>query len=1175
MTYRRFDIGRQSETLLNEDHYNIFKVLEPYLKYSSPNSPDSGPPSVTGTIEEIREGALWLDRSSDLENSDLKYFSNNKWNLLFKDRFKITQDIISSEEPSDPIEGQLWIDSDGLLNYYYKGVFKPIKAIPDTEHQNANLQGFEDFIIIESLTATERTIIDNFSSWLLGSVPLKSWSQDTEYQENEGCVHNLDIYICNEAHTSDISNEPGTETLGAQYTWTKVQKLFQYLVPNSYEDKFYIDGLFVHEKCPLAELELVPTAVAGQFKAGEKTAQHLERALTSHVHDISCEGFKADTNVSISFPVEMVDGKTANGVHVNPKRLHNVVKKFIMVDKNNPIIEVPEANTEYYGFYGGVGKLLLKTDDANTTEYKSIVSNNIDCIKLSAKAAETYDFVYAIHYEFLDTKIKQLGTVEKKRQKLNSDNYIWIGPCNPDRIAVFAQGMYYAEDAGTNPTWTYNPETEYLYLAEKLQDNDSMVKTFDFSVVQFPEKFEGKVTDSFETVNGKEMFRIILPQGYPQSESFTVFASGLNIDIVAGEVIRHATNSRILYIPSITRQMYLESLGSHIVNDVPTPIYYCVVGTKGIFNGREVDMHRGMTTAKYNRQYGVHIPIYTDPKYPVEGALLLKEDEAPILFVDGVLVFQKEIERGNGYITIHGLTEGQGVLLLADYKDPSLSDEELSDSVIFEDTVSYATIPTSQSDATIVYVANSILADASSVYTSRKPELEGYHGEIRYHINYDADCWYRYDATKGKWIEIESTEMYIDKYTGEQTPMIDVLDKNARGYTHSKKSISFLQNIGEEVCTYLAYKYSDSIEKPLLMGYCYPNGKDGVNVKSSDNSKDPQPFKTGSRHVYIPGKNELTVYLNGVRQELNSPNDLSFSGSKNREGDLGKYDEFVLAIDDGTKEGMPLQEEEGYFVYALRKWNEERTLIPERELTEAEIAKYKAEGWTVDLVSAPNRNAVFYVIESCETGESKACERKILTYKDSLSSEGAYVNNTYTTGDFLLTRGNIRVFINGFRQPYGNYSTLESLEKDDQYLQAYKVIDARTIEIQDPVIGGHGGNEGTINNPLFEIGEIQQTDGTFKKAYHQVIDTITIETRRDTKLREITVPIRDNSGEFSEVDGLPAELFKTKDRVMIYINGMAYGKDYTIEDNKIKLLNSEIRQFLGNSKKDIITFEWR
>lgn len=1175
MAYRRFDIGRQNETLLNEDHYNIFKVLEPYLKYSSPNSPDSGPPSISGTIKEIREGALWLDRSNDLENSDLKYFSNNKWNLLFKDRFKITQDIISLEEPSEPIEGQLWIDSNGVLNYYYKGVFKPIKAIPDTEHQNANLQGFEDFIILESLTASEKTIIDNFSSWLLREVPLKPWSEDIEYQENDGCVHNLDIYICKKDHTSDISNEPGTDTLGAQYSWTKVQKLFQYIVPNSYEDKFYLDGYFVHEECPIEEFELVPTAITGQFKAGEKTAQHLERINNSHKHDSSCEGYKVDTNISISFPVELVEGKNASGIHVNPKRLHNVTKKFIMIDKNNPIIEVPEENTEYYGFYGGVGKLLLKTNDANTSEYKSVVSNNVDCIKLSAKAADTYDFVYAIHYEFLDTKIKQLGTVTKKRQKLNDDNYIWIGSCNPNNIAVFAQGMYYAENPGSDPTWSYNPETEYLYLSEKLQDSNDMVKTFDFSVIQFPEKFEGKVTDSFEIVNGKEMFRVVLPQGYPKSESFTVFASGLNLDIVAGEVVKHATNPRILYIPSITREMYLESLGGNRPTDVAYPIYYCIVGTKGTFDGKEVDMHRGITTAKYSRQNGVHIPTYTDPRYPVEGGLLLRDNEAPILFVDGVLVFQKEIERGNGYITIHGLTEGQGVLLLADSKDTSLSDEELSDSLIFEDTVSYATIPTPQSDATIVYVANSILADASAVYTSRKPVGEGYHGEIRYHINYDADCWYRYNSITGKWEEISSSEMYVDKITGIETPIIEILDKNARGYTHSKKSISFLQNIGEEVCTYLAYKYSDSIEKQLLMGYCYPNGKDGVNVNSSDNINEPQPFKVGARHVYIPGKNELTVYLNGIRQELNSPNDLGFSNSKNREGSMGKYDEFVLAIDNETKEGMPLQAEEGYFVYALRKWNKEKTLIPERELTDSEIKAYENEGWTVELVSAPNRNSIFYVIEGCEAGESKACDRKILTYKDALSSEGAYVNNTYTTGEFLLTRGNIRVFINGIRQPYGNYSTLESKETDNPYLQAYKILDARTIEIQDPLIGGHGGNEGTINNPLFEIGKIQQTDGTFKKAYHDVIDTITIEVRRDTKLREITIPIRDDSGEFGEEDGLPLELFKTKDRVMIYINGLAYGKDYSIEDNKIKLLNSEIRQFLGNSKKDVITFEWR
>ena len=44
---------------------------------------------------------------------------------------------------------------------------------------------------------------------------------------------------------------------------------------------------------------------------------------------------------------------------------------------------------------------------------------------------------------------------------------------------------------------------------------------------------------------------------------------------------------------------------------------------------------------------------------------------------------------------------------------------------------------------------------------------------------------------------------------------------------------------------------------------------------------------------------------------------------------------------------------------------------------------------------------------------------------------------------------------------------------------------------------------------------------------------------------------------------------------MIYINGLAYGKEYKIENQTIKLTNDEIRNMLGNSKNDVITFEWR
>ena len=64
MKFRNFDIGRQKESLLNEENYNIFKILEPYLKNGNPNDPSSGPISGEG-IDEIKDGAMWIDRGSN------------------------------------------------------------------------------------------------------------------------------------------------------------------------------------------------------------------------------------------------------------------------------------------------------------------------------------------------------------------------------------------------------------------------------------------------------------------------------------------------------------------------------------------------------------------------------------------------------------------------------------------------------------------------------------------------------------------------------------------------------------------------------------------------------------------------------------------------------------------------------------------------------------------------------------------------------------------------------------------------------------------------------------------------------------------------------------------------------------------------------------------------------
>lgn len=1126
---RQFDIGRQNETLMNEQHYDIFKVMENYLKQPNPENSE-GPFIEEDRDQKVNKNSLWLDSYKNPNSSDLKCFNGTSWNVLFKDKFKITEFLLNDEQPPEPIESQLWID-DGTLKYYHNGEFKPVKAVP-YDVGSVNPLGFEDFLIISPMEATKNQVVDNFSEFLFAKTPIVAWSPDKTYELNEGAIHDLHIYMCKKAHTSSAEIEVTNKTY-----WVRLDFLNQFLVPNTFQDKFYINGEYIHQKVGWLESDGITP-------------------------DESDTGYSVVTNTCVSFPVEMINGKFASAVHVNPSRLNNVTKRFLKIDKSNPIIEMPEENSEFYGVQGGVGRLLIKTDSDFTSEYYSVISNNTNCIKLSSEVAKQFDFVYAIHYEFVNTKVKQPGKLFKKKFKLQDDNYVWIGSIDPSRICVFAQGLFYEKDP---KNYIYDSNSGYLYIKEKLQDYNNMVKNFDFSVLAFPKVYQGQVSENFHETLG---YRINLPNT-PKSNKLIAFVAGVQLHMAGLDVLDDPNGDpRIKYVPSLTVEMFENN----------NELFWSVAEVNEYNSDNELihEMWRGKTKAIRKNPHGIVVPIYRDKLKPVDGAIYFSEQDNPIMFVDGVLVFQKEIEVANDYITIYGLREGQDVVLLGDSKDNQQSEFENSDRLIFEDTVSYATIPTELCDSTLVYLQNGILCDASSVYTSIEPKDEGYHGEIRLWVNYTTEQWMIYDGFSGKWKAISNTEVVIDEYSGKESFYVDILDKNARGYSATRKSISFLQNLGNQVCTYYAYLYSDSIERPLLMEYCYPNGKDGIN---NDYPKlgEPTPFAVNYRHLYTPGKNELTAYLNGVRQNLDSPYDVGHSNSKNKECRTDRNNEFTLAIDDGTKRGDAIDAYDGYFVYILKKKNERnKTVALKVEMTQSEMNNHIAQGWSVKLLSEPNRNVVFYVIEPCESGELISCERKTLTYKDALASVGAFSSNTYTTGEFILTRGNVRVFVNGIRQPFGYYQTLEALNTDKRKsLESYRIVDARTIEFRDVLIGGVGGNEGDLNNPLFPIGDIKQPNGELERSYHQILDEIVIETRRDYKLREITLPIRDNTGEFTRVDGVPEDLFKTKDRVMIYINGLAYGKEYKIENSTIKLLNEEVRQQLGNSNKDVITFEWR
>lgn len=1139
---RQFNIGRGSEVLMNEEQHEIYRSLK-FLN-DIPNSSAVGPTPDIDIGEEIKSGALWIDDMTNESNADLKFFKNDRWNLLFNDRFKITGHLLDEEEPTGAIESQLWIDQDGIMRYYDKGEFRPIKATM-ADIGDVNPLGFEDFIIINQVDKAGDTVVDNFTHLLFAETPIVEWNGENNYVKNQGAIYRNRIYICRKDHTAAENINVTNLTY-----WVKLEFLNQFLVPDANVVKMFIDGHFIHQYMGMEVFE------DGQY-----------------VPDPNEEGWKKESNVCVSFPTEMIEGRVVNAVHVNPTRLHDVKKRFLVIDKANPVIEVEEKNTEFYGMKGGVGRLLMKRNNESKTDYISVTSNNVDCIKLSPKTANDFEFIYAVTYYFPDSRVKEKGALYKKKFKLKDENYIWIDIVDADRIAVFAQGLLYERDA---ENYRYDEATGYLYITEDLQDYDNMVKKFDFSVLYFPKVWQGKVNavqyDVSNYFSGLG-YRVSLGE-MPKDGELLGFLRGVQMLVGTGEVNYNPEDPTAIYFPSLTRE-FVENTGE---------AYWCVANTREYDINENVvfDLYRGKTRAIKDKKHGVIVPISRDKDNVPAGSVYLQMGEMPIMFVDGVLVFQKETRVYENYLTIYGLKEGQEVVILGDTNSTNeeidIDGDELefnSDRVLFEDSVSYATIPTEFNDSAIVYLKNGILSDASSVTTSIIPTGEGSHGEIRHCVNYTIDKWFVFNGVEGKWQEIPGNLMITDA-NGKEIPYVDILDRSSRGYSATRNSISFLQNLGEEYCTYYAYKYSDSIEKKLLLGYVFPNGVDGVS-NNYPKPGEPTQFKTSFKHYYSPGKNELTVYLNGIRQNLLSPNDVGFSVSKSRECRPDKNNEFVLAWDDGSDRGLPIKEEDGYYVYHLQKqYKETKSLILEREITDAEKEQYENEGYKVVLVSEPLQSRIFYVIERCEGGEAKACERKVLTYKNAYSEKGAFASNTYDTAGLILTRGNIRVYVNGLRQPYGAYQTKESMEDHKRGMrQSYRIIDSQTIQFEDPLIGGVGGNEGTTTDPKFPIGDIILPDGTKERRYYEEIDEVVIEVRRDYKIREATIPILDNTGIFGLEDGLPLDLFKTKDRVLIWINGFAYGKEYKIENETIKLMNDEVRQFLGMNKKDCITFEWR
>lgn len=914
------------------------------------------------------------------------------------------------------------------------------------------------------------------------------------------------------------------------------------------------------------------------------------------------------------FDIDYNEQKIMTAVHVNPIRI-NKINKYLIAIKDSNIIEISPENTEFYLVKNGYGKLLIEnSEDGEIYDYCKCTINGSSCIRLSDKIMQKakdikndYLYIYAVNYDF-SNNVKTAGKLKRKKIFLNNSGRIYIGPQDIKNICVFAQGLYFQRD---KYTYTYDYKTGYLQFKYKLLNSNK--STADLSIIRFPEVINGTITTS--NYNEKNYiegrgYKIDLNTIIGNQKHCIGFLSGLQCDF-GKDYKFYPDDNFCVYFPNITKEYLKAHNGS---------IKWSIVKTDRFRDSKVVfEMYRGLTKAttikNSNSKDIACIRISRDKALSSEEEPFLDYNETPIVFVDGLLIDQNDLVIEENYITIKDLKAGQKVLLLAD-SNKNISKDDLivktevlfnktkldseyairedgsdskivedkafvnnkfdgesyiyedtryehniydftkiiennSDNILYQESISNMSINTESCDSILLYFEKGIKCDNCSVAFTEYP-IHPVSNQICHIVNSNEDTWYIFNEDLGSWMPIPK---FKDEEHKIPNPFYsDVV--NTIGYTTYPKHAAILNGIqNQKYCTYFAYTYSDTIEEPLQTGYCYPDGKIG-------NNDDDNEFVLGPKHYYIPGKNELSVYLNGIKQNLDSYNSINFEKSTSRECNINESDKFALCYNDGSC----LKASEGFFTYKISKHDDSYYKYNKNPLTDNEISQYQKDGYDVELISMPNKNIIFYVVERCESGESTACSKTILTYKDSLSSKGAFANNTYYNPKMDLCKGHVKVYINGLRQPFGSFK-----DKNNKDLQCYSIIDSHTIKFNNIMIGGINNNLGNNDDPKFPINVLQPN------RTYEVMDEILVETRSDLSLRELTIPLMSGQVEFGAKDGLPDDLFKSKDFIMIYINGRAYGNNFKNNGKIITLNDFTINEAISFKETDnnFITFEWR
>ena len=143
MASRKFNIGRLNEQLMNENLFNAYNMVK-YLGNGNAQP-------VQDRQAEILNGSLWNDTN---ENKNVLKAYNSQtglWGTMFNGYYHPANMTV---QPVDPVEGQLWIDGNGVLRYYTDLQWKVVYADTSPNATVSN-HGLANFIIMPKLDQVE------------------------------------------------------------------------------------------------------------------------------------------------------------------------------------------------------------------------------------------------------------------------------------------------------------------------------------------------------------------------------------------------------------------------------------------------------------------------------------------------------------------------------------------------------------------------------------------------------------------------------------------------------------------------------------------------------------------------------------------------------------------------------------------------------------------------------------------------------------------------------------------------------------------------------------------------------------------------------------------------------------------------------------------------------------